>query len=215
MTNRILVGLGALALGVGALAWTDPVLNLRGDRFKPLRYDQMTPEQKTMMDHLLAGERKGSTTGPFNVFVRSPEMGDLAQQLGARIRYHSSLPNKLNEMAILITARFWGVQYEWQAHHRLATQAGLSASIIDAIANGKRPPSMDAGEQAVYDFCHELLTTKQASDAVFQRAVSQFGERGAVDMINVMGYYTLVSLALNTDRYPLPEGTKPELKPLP
>jgi 4-carboxymuconolactone decarboxylase len=117
-------------------------------------------------------------------------------------------------MAILITARYWGAQYEWQSHHRLALQAGLSPAIIAAIADGKKPASLKPDEEAVYTFCHELLTTKQVSDATFQAAVSKFGERGAVDLINAMGYYTLVSLALNTDRYPLADGAQPELKPL-
>jgi 4-carboxymuconolactone decarboxylase len=214
MTNRNLLWIGAVGLGVVALAWTDPVLKLRGDRFKPLAYEQLTPQQKTMIDHLLAGDRGGSTEGPFNVFLRSPEMGDTAQQLGAQIRFHSSLPRRLNEMAILVSARFWGAQYEWYAHHRNATQAGLSETIIDAIANGKRPAGMQADEEAVYNFCHEMLTNRQVSDATYQAAVSKFGERGAVDMVGVMGYYALVSMALNLDRYPLPEGAKPELKPL-
>jgi 4-carboxymuconolactone decarboxylase len=214
MTNRNLLWMGALGLGVVALAWTDPVLKLRGDRFKPLAYEQLTPQQKSMIDHLLAGDRGGSTEGPFNVFLRSPEMGDMAQQLGAQIRFHSSLPRRLNEMAILVSARFWGAQYEWYAHHRNATQAGLSEAIIDAIANGKRPAGMQPDEEAVYNFCHEMLNNRQVSDATYQAAVSKFGERGAVDMVGVMGYYALVSMALNLDRYPLPEGAKAELKPL-
>jgi 4-carboxymuconolactone decarboxylase len=214
MTNRNLLWMGAVGLSVVALAWTDPVLKLRGDRFKPLAYEQLSPQQKTMIDHLLAGDRGGSTEGPFNVFLRSPEMGDMAQQLGAQIRFHSSLPRRLNEMAILVSARFWGAQYEWYAHHKNATQAGLSEAIIDAIANGKRPAGMQPDEEAVYNFCHEMLNNRQVSDATYQAAVSKFGERGAVDMVGVMGYYALVSMALNLDRYPLPEGAKTELKAL-
>jgi 4-carboxymuconolactone decarboxylase len=214
MTNRNLLWMGAAGLCVVALAWTEPVLKLRGDRFKPLAYEQLTPQQKTMIDHLLAGDRGGSTEGPFNVFLRSPEMGDMAQQLGAQIRFHSSLPRRLNEMAILVSARFWGAQYEWYAHHKNATQAGLSEAIIDAIANGKKPAGMQPDEEAVYNFCHEMLNNRQVSDATYQAAVSKFGERGAVDMVGVMGYYALVSMALNLDRYPLPEGAKAELKPV-
>jgi len=214
MTNLNLLWMGALGLGVVAMAWTEPVLKLRGDRFKPLAYEQLTPQQKTMIDHLLAGDRGGSTEGPFNVFLRSPEMGDAAQQLGAQIRFHSSLPRRLNEMAILITGRHWGAQYEWYAHHRNAVQAGLSEAIIEAIGNGKRPANLQPDEETVYNFCHEMLTNRQVSDATYQAAVSKFGERGAVDLVGVMGYYTLVSMALNLDRYPLPEGAKAELKPL-
>lgn len=189
-------------------------LHLRGDRFKPLTYDTMTPEQKTMVEHLLSGER-GGANGPFNVTLRDPEMGDLAQKLGAQLRFHTSLPNRLNEFAILMTARFWNSQFEWAGHHRNALKAGLSPAIIDAVAAGKRPSGMQADEEAVYNFGHELLTTKQVSDAAFKAVVERFGERGAVDLTGVMGYYCFVSMMLNIDRYPLPDGDKPELKPLP
>ena len=188
-------------------------IQLVGDRFKPLKYDEMTPAQKTMMDHLVSGERRGAG-GPFNVLLRSPEMGDLVQQFGASMRFHSSLPRKLNEMAIIITARQWMAQYEWNAHRTAAAQAGLNEAIIKSIASGKRPESMDSDETAVYNFGTELLNTHQVSDAVFKTAKDKFGERGVVDLISVMGYYQLVSMLLNVDRYPLPAGAKPELQPL-
>ena len=188
-------------------------LRLRGDRFKALTYDEMTPAQKTMVDHLLSGPRAGAD-GPFNVLLRSPEMGDLAQQFGAAVRFNSSVPRKLNEMAIIMTARYWTSQYEWQAHHRAALQAGLSPTIADAIAQGKRPTGMQKDEEAVYNFCSELLNTKQVSDVTYNAARDAFGERGVVDLIGVMGWYHTVAMLLNTDRYPLPEGTQPELKPL-
>jgi len=188
-------------------------IKLVGDRFKPLKWDEMTPAQKTMMEHLLAGERRGAG-GPFNVLLRSPEMGDLAQQFGASMRFHSSLPKKLNEMAIIITARHWTAQYEWTAHRKAAAEAGLSESIIQAIAAGKRPSSMDPAETVVYNFGNELLNSKQVSDPLFKAAVEKFGERGVVDLIGVMGYYQLVSMLLNVDRYPLAPGEKPELQAL-
>jgi 4-carboxymuconolactone decarboxylase len=188
-------------------------VKLVGDRFKPLTYDAMTPDQKTMIEHLFAGER-GGAGGPFNVLLRSPQFGDLAQQLGAQVRFHSSLPARLNELAIIMTARHWAAQYEWYAHRRLALQAGLSAATADAIAAGRRPSSMPPDEETVYNFGTELLDTKQVRDATFQAVVSKFGERGVVDLIGVMGYYHLVSMLLNVDRYPLPAGVKPELLPL-
>ena len=188
-------------------------LRLRGDRFKPLTYDEMTPAQKTMIEHLLSGPRAGAD-GPFNVLLRSPEMGDLAQQFGASMRFNSSIPRKLNELAIIITARYWTSQYEWQAHHRAALQAGLSPTIADAIAQGKRPTGMQNDEETVYNFCVELLNTKQVGDATFKAVKDAFGERGVVDLIGVMSWYQMVSMLLNTDRYPVQEGTQPELKPL-
>ncbi len=209
--------IAALVLGT-LLAAQTPAPNPRdiqlvGDRFKPLKYDEMTSEQKTMMDHLVSGERRGAG-GPFNVLLRSPEMGDLVQQFGASMRFHSSLPRKLNEMAIIITARHWMAQYEWNAHRNAAAQAGLKEDIIKSIAAGKRPESLDADETVVYNFATELLNTHQVSDPAFKAVKDKFGERGTVDLISVMGYYQLVSMLLNVDRYPLPAGVKPELQPL-
>ena len=188
-------------------------VKLVGDRFKGLTYDEMTPDQKTMIDHLFSGER-GGAGGPFNALLRSPKMGDVAQQLGAQVRFHSSLPAKLNELAIIMTARHWTAQYEWYAHRRLALQAGVSAATADAVAAGQRPSSMSPEEEVVYNFGTELLNTKGVRDATFQAVVSKFGERGVVDLVGVMGYYHLVSMLLNVDRYPLPAGVKPELQPL-
>ena len=209
------IGVGvAMVVGVAA-GWAaeGPTFTLRGDRFPPLTWETMTPAQQTMTEHVLAGKR-GSMNGPYNVLLRSPEMGDMAQQFGAYTRFDSSIPHKLNELAILITARFWNSQYEWSAHHKYGLAAGLSPALIDAVAAGKRPTEMQPDEQAVYEFCHELLETRQVSDATFAAVKDKFGERGVVDLIGVMGYYHIVSMALNVDRYPLPEGAKPELQAL-
>jgi 4-carboxymuconolactone decarboxylase len=198
---------------VTVMAQNRPALNLVGDRFKPLTYEQMTPEQKQLTDHILSGERK-SMSGPFNALLRSPEMGDVVQQLGAYIRFRTSLPHRLNEMAIIMTARVWTAQYEWYAHKTLALEAGLSPAIVDAIAEGKKPAAMQPDEETVYNFCTELLNTKHVTDQTFQSAVKAFGERGVVDLVGATGYYQLVSALLNVDRYPLPAGAKPELKAL-
>lgn len=188
-------------------------VRLRGDRFRPLTYDEMTPAQKTMIEHVLAGPR-GSTDGPFNVQLRSPEMGDLGQQFGAATRFATSVPRKLYELAIIITARHWTAQFEWYAHHRSALQAGITPAVADAIAEGRRPAAMPPDEEAVYNFATELLDTKQVSDKSFDAAKKLLGERGVVDLVSVMGWYGTVSMLLNVDRYPMPEGAQAELKPL-
>jgi 4-carboxymuconolactone decarboxylase len=207
---------------LAALAYTQTPANskgapanfsLTGDRFKPLTWEAMTPAQKTMVEHILAGDRK-NLGGPFNVLLRSPEMGDLAQAFGAQARFHSSLPPKLNELAIIVTARFWMVQFEWNAHRRAAAQAGVSEDTIQAIATGKRPAKLAADETVVYNFATEVLKTHAVSDATFAAAKNALGERGVVDMMAVMGYYQIVAMMLNVDRYPMPEGVAPELKPL-
>ena len=121
-------------------------------------------------------------------------------------------PPKLRELAIIVTARHWTAHYEWYAHRRAAAQAGLKEEIITAIANRKRPTGMQPDEEAVYNFANEMLETKQVSDATFKAVVDEYGEKGVVDIIGVMGYYQMVSMLLNVDRYPLPAGTQPELK---
>ena len=216
MVRRILAAVVVFIVALAAASAQAPGakdVKLIGGRFKPLTYAEMNTEQRAMIEHLLSGERAG-TGGPFNVLLRSPEMGDLAQQLGARVRYHSALPVRLNEMAILLTARHWTAQYEWYAHKLLALQAGLAQGVVDAIAQGRRPASMQPDEQALYDFGTELLETKQVGDNAFRAAIAAFGERGVVDLLCNMGYYHLVSMVLNVDRYPLPADAKPELAPL-
>jgi 4-carboxymuconolactone decarboxylase len=185
-------------------------LGLVGDRFKPLVYDDMTPAQKTMIDHLLDGERR-NLGGPFNVLLRSPEMGDLAQQFGASMRFHAALPKPALETVIIVTARFWMAQFEWSAHKRAALQAGVSQAVVDAIANGQRPAGMTPDVETAYNFIVELLKTRQVSDPVFMAAKNRFGEKGVVDMIGLSGWYSMVSMALNVDRYPVAQA---ELKPL-
>jgi len=193
-------------------------------RFRLLGPEEMTPAQKDLAQAIRSGPRAsvqgsaantgGGTIGsPFNVFLRSPELGEPLQQVGSYIRFKSSLGMRLNEMAILIVAREWTAQYEWFAHHRLALQAGLDPRIADDIAAGRRPTQMKPDEQAVYDFCRELLDTKQVSDATYRAVADKFGERGVMDLIGVAGYYTLVAMVLNVDRTPIPDGGKPPLPP--
>jgi len=208
MSRRTLI-VALICFATGALvAQESRRLDLRGDRFKPLTWEQLNPAQKTMVNDLLAGKRT-SLSGPFNVFLRSPEMGNLAQKLGEYVRFKSAVPRKLNEMAIIMTAKWWSSPYEWTAHKTAAQQAGLSDAIIDAIQAGRRPPSMQKDEAVVYDFCSELRERRRVSDATFKAAIDLLGEQGVVDVIAAMGYYDLVAMALNVDRYPLPEGTPP------
>lgn len=214
MRLRLLfVGILAFAGITAAQTPITPDLHLRGDRFKPLTYNELNPEQKTLIEHLLSGQR-GTTTGPFNVLLRSPEMGDLAQNLGTYIRFRTTVPLKLNEFAIAITARSMDVQYEWSVHSKNAIKAGISPAAIEAVARGKRPVGMQPDEEVVYNFTSELDKTHEVSDATFRAAVDKFGEKTVVDLIATIGYYHFVSFFLNVDRYPMPEGEKPELRPL-
>lgn len=182
------------------------------ERFQLPSADAMTPEQKRMANAIVAGPR-GSLRGPFPVFIHSPAMGDLAQRLGAYVRFESAVPATLRELAILMTAQFWTAQYEWYAHRELALKAGLNPAIVDAVAAGRQPADLSREERIVYDFANELLTTKQVSDPTFAAVKAAFGQQGVVDLIGTMGYYSLVAMALNVNRTALPPGAVP-LAPL-
>ena len=191
-------------------------------RFKLIPVDNLTPEQRKLYDAVRSGPRakvanssasqSGPLGGPFNVWLRSPGIGDCVQKLGEEIRFRSSLPAKLNEMAIMITARFWTSQYEWYAHCKLALEAGLDPAIAQDIAEDRRPAKMDADEAIIYDFSQELHENQGVSDANYKRALDRFGERGVFDLIAVNGFYSLVSMCLNVDRTPLPDGVPLPLK---
>ena len=189
-------------------------------RFRLLDPAEMSDAQRTLVAAIQSGPRgkvagsaansqTGTVGGPFNVFLRSPELGDYLQKAGSYVRFGCVLGNKLTELAILVTARYWSAQYEWYAHHRLALQAGLDPLIAEAIANGREPAGMDEQETAVYRFSRELHHDKQVSDESFQAIVRMFGEQGVMDLIGVNGYYTVVSMVLNTDCTPIPEGVAP------
>ena len=134
-------------------------------RFKELTPETMTPEQKKVADAIQSGPRGAGLRGPFNALLRSPDLCDLVQRVGAYVRYSSSIPPRLNEMAIIMAGRKWTAQYEFYAHRKLAIEAGLKPEICDAIAAGTRPQGMQDDEAEVYDFCTELLATGQVSDA--------------------------------------------------
>ncbi len=148
------------------------------------------------------------------MLLRSPAVAEGIMRYGEYVRFHSTLPAKLNELATLIVARDWTSQFPFAAHHKAATQAGLNESVAIAIAEGKRPASMQKDEEVVYNFVTGLLKTTQISDANFSAAKDLLGERNLVELLGVIGHYQIVSMVLNTDRYPLPEGQQPELKPL-
>ena len=187
---------GLFFAGVLLLAYLNANAQEGERRFKILTQEEMTPAQRTLAQSIRSGPRasvagsaansnNGTLGSPFNVFLRSPELGEHLQQVGTYIRFKSTLGAKLNEFAILITARQWNAQYEWFAHHRLALQAGLDPAIAQAVSVGKRPDNMPADEAIIYNFCQELHTLKRVSDATYQAAVQRFGEQGVMDLIEI------------------------------
>jgi 4-carboxymuconolactone decarboxylase len=183
------------------------------ERLPAIPPEAMTPEQKRVAEAIMAGPR-GSIRGPFAALMRSPEVADKVQSLGEYLRFRSTIPPALNELAILVTARHWAAQFEWYAHHRLAMQAGLPPAIAAAIAEGREPEGMDADQRLVWTVATELYRDRGLSDATYAAAKARFGEQGVIDLLAVSGYYSLVSMILNVSRVPLPDGMEPPLKPL-
>jgi len=184
------------------------------NRFPPLTPDQMTDEQRAVVDAIQSGPRGAGLRGPFNALLRSPVLCDLVQRVGAYVRFSSSIPAPLNELAICMAGRKWGAQYEFFAHRRLGIEAGLRPAILDAVAAGRRPAEMSGDETLVYEFVTDLLSTGAVSDASYGAVLDRFAERGVMDLVGAVGYYSLVSMVLNVARVPLPEGETPPLKPL-
>ncbi len=164
-------------------------------RFPALTREQMTPEQQAAADAMQAGH--GSLRGPAQAWLRSPEFAGRAQRLGEYLRFQSAVPRRLNELAILTTARHWNAKYEWYAHYALALQAGLAPGIAADIAARRRPEAMADDEAAVYDFCTELRADRRVSELTFARATAALGPQGVIDLIGVLGYYDMVSMTLN------------------
>jgi 4-carboxymuconolactone decarboxylase len=179
------------------------------DRMPPIPTSKMTDAQKKVAEELIAG-RRGALVGPFIPLLRSPEFMSRLQKMGDYLRYDSSLGPKLNEFVILLTARQWTQQFEWNTHYPMAVKAGVKPELLAAVAEGRHPTGMAEDEETVYDFFTELRQNQSVSDATYARAVKRFGEQGVVDMAGVIGYYSMLGMIMNTARTPLaPERTPP------
>jgi 4-carboxymuconolactone decarboxylase len=185
------------------------------ERFSELPLDQLTPEQQQMAVHLKTPPRDSALNGgPFNAYARSPRLGLLLLQVSDYVRFNSSLPPRLSEFAIMIGARHWSVPYEWRAHYPLAIKGGLDRQILVDLGGGNRPQNMKDDETALYDFCTELYRDKNVSDAAFKAALDKFGERGVMDLIGIIGYYDIASMALIAQKAPAKPVEEAPLVPL-
>ena len=181
-------------------------------RLPPISAETLDPAQRRVHDALLSGPRK-SVRGPFPAWLQSPGLADPAQRLGAFLRFESELPPKLRELAILVTARAATAQLEWFLHRPHAENAGLASSIIDAIATRTPPRFEDADEKLTYELATALTRTATLDDALYARGRARFGDRGLVEFVVLIGYYTMVAMTLNAFAMELPDGATPPLSP--
>lgn len=179
-------------------------------RIRPPAPSQLDAAQRRVYDEIVAGPR-GEVVGPLGVWLRRPELADRAQRLGEYARYGTSLPPALSELAILVVARTWGSEFEWLVHKPIALAAGVSPDAVEAIRCGDTPLLVDPAQSAVYAFCAALLREHHVDDPVYADAVRSLGEEGVVDLVGILGYYSLISMTINAFRVPPPEGAEPEL----
>jgi 4-carboxymuconolactone decarboxylase len=174
-------------------------------RYRDITLVEMSPVQRRVHDLILAG-RRGRFGGPFQLLIRAPEICEHAAKLGEHLRWGTSLPDRLSELAIITTARFWRAQYEWFAHAPLAEKAGVPSTAIETIRRGETPSFVEKDEALVHRICTELFNTRRLSDTTFNEATSTLGETGLVEVISLIGYYTLIGNTLNVFQVAVPEG---------
>jgi 4-carboxymuconolactone decarboxylase len=180
-------------------------------RLPPLDPAALSPEQKTIHDAIAAGPR-GRVQGPLAVWLHSPGLADNAQRLGAFCRYGTSLEPRLSELAIMVTGRVWTAQFEWSVHKPIALKAGLSAAVVEAIRNRATPPFEKRDERVVHDFAQALHRDRKVPQALYDEAVEVLGPTGVVDLVGILGYYTLISMTINAFNVPLEGDQLPELE---
>lgn len=174
--------------------------------------EDMSPEQRSVHDAVVAGPR-GQVIGPLRAVIHSPELAARWSSLGEFLRYGTSLPKRLNELAIVVTGRRWSSQVEWWVHARVAAEAGIPQAAIDAILRGEPPVFEEADDALVYEFARALQLSGRVPQETYDAVRERWGARGVVELTAVIGYYTMVSLTLNAHEIPLPDGVAPPLSP--
>jgi len=173
--------------------------------------DNLDDAQRALLASMRAGPRgdRVKLGGPFGVYMHAPHYGELTQQLGAFMRFKTSLEPRLSEFAILCMARIWRAQYEWHAHAPLAEKAGVRAEVIRDIKAGRAPKKAARDERAIFDFVQELHKKRRVGERNYKRVQAFLGDKGIVELVGILGYYAGVSMVLNVFNVPLPDGATP------
>ena len=174
-------------------------------RIPDLAPEQLTDRQKALHD-AIGGPRGGVVRGPFAIWLRHPDLVEKADNFGNHLREGTSVAAHLSELAILVTARFWNASYEWFAHAGTAAKVGIDPAIIEAIRTGGTPAFVDPEQQVVYELSRELYETKFVSDPTYNRALEILGQERVIDLVAIVGFYSMVALTLNAFHAPLPDG---------
>ncbi|MEL7185944.1 MAG: carboxymuconolactone decarboxylase family protein [Pseudomonadota bacterium] len=168
--------------------------------------DELSEEQKAVYDKVVNGPR-GRIGGCLQFWLHRPELADRAQELGIYLRYNTSLPARLSELAILVIVRHWGAEFEW-IHAPIAIKAGLSAEPVAALKEGRKPIFENDDETLVYEITRDILLNKHLSDELYRRGMEALGQDMMVDLVGITGYYTMLCITMNTFHV-LPEPREP------
>jgi 4-carboxymuconolactone decarboxylase len=174
--------------------------------------EELDAAQREVWDRVVSGPR-GQVIGPLRAAIHNAELAARWSAMGEALRFNTTLPRRLSELAICVTGRRWSSQVEWWVHARAAEQAGLAPAILEAIRDGRSPVFADAEEALVYDFSRALQLEGRVPDAIYEAALVAFGVKGVVELTALVGYYTMVSMTLNAHGVPLPEGEAEPLRP--
>lgn len=172
---------------------------------------ELTQAQRRVIEKIVSGPR-GALVGPLRAALHRPDLADAWQHFGAMLRYDTSLPPRLTELAIIVTARRWNSQLEWHVHAQAALDAGLPDSVVASILAGDTPEFEEEVDGEIYEFAREIQLTGQVSEPTYQNVMRRWGALGIVELTALIGYYTLVSMTLNAHHIPLPAGMKPALE---
>ena len=174
-----------------------------GDRLPPLSPAFWTEAQRVCAEEIIQGPR-GSLIEPFRPLLRSPELCTHVQRTGEYLRYRSAIGLRLSELAILVTACHWVQQVEWSIHAPIAMREGIAPEVVEALAAGRRPDYQRADEALVHDFTQESLRERRVSDTTWAAAREVLGEQGVVDLMGIVGYYSMLSIVMNGAQTPPP-----------
>jgi 4-carboxymuconolactone decarboxylase len=165
---------------------------------------ELTPRQQEVSDAIAA--KRGATRGPFLIWLRSPELAARVDELGAYCRFEASINERLRELSLLIAARHFDAQYSWNAHHKKAIEAGVSAESVKQLANNEVPRFTHADEQLLYSLATQILGNHFVDQETFDAALAEWGENGVVDIIGCLGNFSMLAMLLNTFQVDLKTG---------
>jgi 4-carboxymuconolactone decarboxylase len=174
--------------------------------------EEMTPEQRDVHAEVVSGVR-GRMVGPLRAVIHSPDLARRWSRLGEFLRFSTCLPKKLNELAIIVTARRWNSQLEFLIHADAGRTAGLDHRCVEAIRLGEVPTFSDQAEAEVYEFARTLQQTGDVTGDLHAAITARWGARGVVELTGVIGYYTMVSMTLNVHEIPIPSDAAAPLSP--